>query len=187
VRRLAPLVLVLLTGCTSVELDEKWWPLRHIAQSKVLAFQAGARTIGETMYVSDIDKWLKQHPEPLASGTYTHERVHAIRQKFYKQGRHHPVLRWLSDPERWIARWLTDPVFMWQEEQYGYYYHIKYLTSHGAQIVVDSWADRMVRYFGVTGQTMVTKEDAVSWLNEVLAGQWQPPQDVQDQIANPGE
>lgn len=173
---LLALVLVL-SGCASVELDEKWWPLRFVKQSKVLALSTAARTIGDSMYVSDTDAWMDSHPEPKRSASYAHERVHSIRQKFYEG----PGGRW-----GWIGKWLTDKDFMLVEEQYGYYYQIKYLREHGVQIVVPSWAKILTKYFGIVGH-MLSEEDAAIWLQQVVSGTWHPPAEVRAQIQNPGQ
>lgn len=173
---LLAIVVLLLTSCTSISLDEKWWPLRYIKQSKILAFGAGARTIGDSMYVSNIDNWIATHPEPLYSATVAHERVHSIRQKYYPGGR-----------GLWITRYLHDLKFMYYEEQLGYYVHIRYALAKGARINVDKMADRMSEYFGVKGPLfpMVSKEDAAEWIVNVINGAWRPPTDVLEQIRPP--
>ena len=164
-RRLVAL-LVLLAGCSTVELDARWHPLKYVVQSKTMALGTGQRVVNDTMFVSDIDDWFDSHPEPLLSAALTHERVHSIRQRKFSSG-------YLG----WIAKYLVDLDFMLFEEQLGFYYQISYLRSHGAQIVIDSWARVMSKYFNASGQ-MITKEDAKEWLQKVVNGQWKPPPGV---------
>ena len=164
-------VLFALSGCSTVmELEDKWSPLRFIKQSKTLAIGASARTIGDSFFVSDLKDWLEDHPEPLFSAVVTHERVHSVRQLSYKKGL-----------TAWIARYLTDKEFMWHEEQLGYYYHITYLHLHGGWIDVDSWADGLSGYVSALG-FMISKSDAKTWLESVVAGNWHPTLEEQDQI-----
>lgn len=163
------LLIAILTGCGStVELDEQWRPLRYMTESKTLAVGANARTIGETMFVRDLEEWETRHPYPLDAGVYTHERVHTIQQQDYPDG------IW-----KWIARYLTDTGFMWRAEQDAHYAHIQFLRQHGVAIVVDSWAEKLASYWNTVGR-MVTEQDAAEWLRSVLDGSWTPEVERED-------
>lgn len=159
------LLLLFLSACSSMDLDDEWRPLTEIRESRAVAVglsDSGARTIGRTIYVNDLDEFLDRHPEPLFSAVLHHERVHAIRQA--EEG--------LAE---WISRYLVDRDFMWEEEQVGWYAQLIYMRNHGLQIIPEAVANVLHGYSNAEG-TMVGFAEALQWVQDVLAGRWEPPQ-----------
>jgi hypothetical protein len=166
---LAVLILFALsaTGCgKAIDLEPELKPLERLRESKVVAAglgDSGIRTIGETAYVADIGKFKDKNPEPLFTGTLLHERVHTIRQK--KAGL-----------MKWLAKYVSDPKFMWAEEAEGWYVFITYLRSKGKGINVDQTAKILSGYKTGLGKRMVSFADAKAWVQSVLNGTWTPDQ-----------
>ena len=164
---LVPLILLALsaTGCgKAIDLGPEFEPLERIRESKVVTVglgDSGVRTIGETAYVADIGKFKDRNPEPLFTATMLHERVHTIRQK--KEG----LLKWLT-------KYGSDPDFMLEEEQEGFYVFLIYLRSKGQPINVDQAAKVLSGYKTALGKRMVSFEDAKAWVQSVLNGTWTP-------------
>lgn len=160
------ILLLSICGCKTLDLDPKWAPLKHVKQSLTLSpSSTGARTIGDTVYVRNLSKWLDAHPEPLFTALLLHEQEHSKRQFAYDGG------HWA-----WIGRYVTDTDFMWDEEQRGWYLQIKHARSRGAQIVVDKLAKSLSDYRNLAG-SMVSESDARAWINAVLSGAWHPSDD----------
>jgi len=153
------------TGCgKAIDLAPEFKPLERLRPSKVVTVglgDSGVRTIGETAYVGDIDKFMARHPEPLFTATMMHERVHTIRQK--DEG----LLKWL-------AKYGSDVKYMWKEEQEGWYVFITYLRSKGKPINVDQAAKVLHGYKSPLGKRMVSFADAKAWVQSVLNGTWTP-------------
>lgn len=164
--RLIPLLALLcLAGCKTYDLGPEWAPLEKVVQSKTLSLgvstEKGARTVGETVYVWNLSDFLDRG-EPYVTAMLKHEQVHSQRQFAHENG------VW-----GWIGEYLTSRGFRWLEEQLGFYEQIVYLRSHGIGIVVDSWAKNLS---GIGYGFMVSKEDAIEWLEQVLNGWWHPPE-----------
>jgi hypothetical protein len=161
------LILLSLLGCSNLEhldLDPKWAPLDEIHERPdMLGFSSTTTTIGHTVYVADLDRWLLEHPvgSPLFDAVLLHEQVHAVRQL------EHGV-------SFWIARYLTDAEFMWDEEQRGWYVELRHLRYRGLQVDVGGVARNLHHYENLLGQQMVSYEDAVVWVQAVLDGSWEP-------------
>lgn len=159
----------LLAGCATHELDAKWHPLDQIKgadlpfglQEKIHV--PTATTISDTVYVVDLEKWLKAHPEPLYSATLTHEQLHSARQRQYG------VLGWL-------ARYATDREFMWIEEQWGWAYQLDYLRDRGYGIDADAVVRNLLKYRNLAGP-MIEEAEARVFVQSVLNGTWSPPKD----------
>lgn len=163
------LLLLLPLGCSSYDhmsLDPKWEPLEEIRERPdMLGNESMATTIGHTLYVEDLDKWLLLRP--VGSGRFNaillHEQLHAVRQLD-------------TGVTAWVARYATDTDFMWEEEQRGWYLQLKELQRRGLQVDVGGTARTLHNYRNLIGR-MVHYEDAAQWVNDVLAGRWTPPAD----------
>lgn len=160
-------------GCASQEhkLDKAYAPLARIVERPNICpntcpSESTVRTVGDTAYVADLDRWLIENPP--GSLTYRavllHEQKHALRQ--IDRG----VIYWL-------AAYATDPEFMWREEQHGWYLELTTLQSGGASILVGDVVDSLVRHVTVTGEPMVSHMEALNWVQAVLDGRWIPPSD----------
>lgn len=172
---LLALLLVLPTGCASFGkmydknypsevLPEEWLPLEKIQERpEMLAKDTVTTTIGKTVYVESLAKWFEKHPPGSVSyrATMTHEREHSRRQ--LKRG----VLAW-------IAQYAYDRNFMWLEEQIGYYYTITIRRQAGEHLDTLRMANVLHGYKNLRG-SMISIEDALAWLNDVVSGRWQPP------------
>lgn len=167
---------VLPVGCVSTnplpsygktrEVEEMYRPLRIMSERPNMVLSDTAiTTVGETVYVADLDKWMVDHPadSPRYHASLVHEQRHAERQ--IKTG----VLKW-------VGLYLYDPAFMWAEEQIGWYHQLILLKNAGLQINVDGVANTLHGYKTLTGKRMVEVEEAKKWVNAVLSGQWLPPQ-----------
>lgn len=166
-KQLVTLILLALcaTGCKKgMDLPPEFAPLEQLKVSKVVAAglgDSGIRTIGETAYVADLDKFLAKNPEPLFTGTMLHERVHTIRQA--KMGL-----------TKWLGKYVTDPDFMWEEEAEGWFVFIQYLRSKGQGINIDQTAKVLSGYKTILGKRMVSFADAKAWVQSVMNGTWTP-------------
>lgn len=162
-RALLALAVLALAGCTGAShaVPEEYRPLKQITESPLRSGKY-VTTIGETVYVNDLDDWLERRPvgSPLYRATLRHEQVHSKRQ--LKAGL-----------TIWINQYLTDTEFMWKEEQLGWYEGLRSLQSSGLTINKDEVADALAGYKNLKGQ-MVTREVALAWVNDVVAGRWRP-------------
>lgn len=146
-------------------LEEEWRPLERIRERPdMLAPDTRVTTIGRTVYVADIKKWVGEHPvgSPEWKSVLRHEQEHSKRQ--LKVG----VLKW-------VAKYAYDRKFMWLEEQIGWWWGIKVLRQHGKRIVPEGVAVNLESYKNLTGR-MVSYEDALAWVKAVLANKWKPPE-----------
>jgi len=164
---LITLISLLFVGCASdtYKLDPQYDPLKEIRQGTIETVglkDTGARTIGTTMWVKDLDKWLEDR-EPGSTRFHaivTHEQTHARRQQ--EQG--------LSI---WIGRYLTDADFAWKEEQIGWYRQIVILIGNGYVISPEGIALTLSNYRVATG-SIVSYGDALRWVYDVMGGRWKP-------------
>jgi hypothetical protein len=169
VRNLLLVLLVTLVGCAGREhkLDASYAPLDRITERPNVGIaETAVTTIGDTVYVVDLKKWLAENaPGSLTyHATLLHEQEHARRQ--FDRGL-----------VRWLASYMTDSDFMWREEQRGWYLELRALRAGGANILVDVVADSLASYKTITGKDMVKFDAAKAWVQAVLAGQWAPPPD----------
>lgn len=152
-------------AANELRLDARWAPLEAIVERAALpgVSNTAATTIGTKVYVVDLQRWLKRHPQnsPLFEGVMLHEQVHSRRQ-----------LAAGVDP--WIARYVRDTAFMWAEEQLGWYAELQLLKSRGLAINVKGVAKSLSNYSNLAGD-MVTYDEALKWVEAVLAGRWKPP------------
>jgi len=171
--RFLPLVLLVLpTGCVSVvekfypsdALPEEWRPLEKIQERpEMLAKDTVSTTIGRTLYVANLAKWFEKHPPGSVRwrAILRHEQEHSRRQL-------------AAGVLLWMAKYAYDIDFMWNEEMIGYYYAITIRQQGGDPINPLGLANTLHGYKNLSGN-MVSFDDALTWINQVLAGQWQPP------------
>jgi len=156
-------LVVLATGCSSLELGPEWRPLRRIQESQALSLglsAGGARTIGTTVYVPNLSGFLKKNPEPKLSAVLGHERVHAVRQLE-------------AGHAEWISRYMTDTGFMWREEMLGWYHQLEHMRRHGVRYQLEGLAKALSRYRNFAG-LMISERKALEWLKQVESGVWRP-------------
>ena len=166
--RLAPVLLSVLvaSGCSSQVhiVDEQYRPLEKVAET---AIPRGSwlTTVGKTCYVNDLDEWLERNPPGSISyhGTLIHEREHTVRQLAYG----------LS---AWIGRYLSDRAFMWAEEAIAWYIELRYYIQRGMRIDVEGVARSLSNYKNATG-SMINYDDALRWVQDVVAGRWKPSEE----------
>ena len=89
-----------------------------------------------------------------------HEREHAVRQLDAGLG-------------PWLARYLNDREFMWQEEQAGWFLHLRHLQAAGRPLFPQVIARTLAGYRNLEGP-MVSEAEALAWVEAVLAGAWTP-------------
>lgn len=159
-------LLLLPVGCSSYDtfdLDPKWEPLEQISERPdMLGSDTQATTIGHTVYVEDLDKWLLERPvgSPRFDAILLHEQVHSVRQLD-------------AGVTVWLAQYLTDTDFMWEEERIGWYEQLRELQRRGARVDVGGVARTLHNYRNLRGR-MVSYQDALQWVNDVIAGRWTP-------------
>lgn len=155
------------TGCGSVhELPDTYAPLKEIRERPSwLGKKSTITTIGQTVYVADLEDWLSDHAPGSAryDGTLRHEQVHAQRQE-------------RAGVTEWLARYGFQTDFMWAEEQRGWYEELRILRNWGYNVSPQNTAQLLSNYRNLVGR-MVSYNDALIWVNQVLAGKWAPPPD----------
>ncbi len=170
------LVFVLaLTGCQTYDLGPEWSPLNQIVERPSLPFagDGASSTVGTKVYVVDLDGWLKDFPPGSVEfeAILQHEQVHARRQ-FRYQGLPGELAK-----TAWIARFVSDRKFMWEEERLGWFMEITHRQINGRW--PSGWTVRIAkalssRYKTITGKPMVSFDEAKAWIEDVLAGKWKP-------------
>jgi len=150
-------------GCAtkSHDLAEQYRPLERVRES-ILRPGTAITTIGTTAYVNDLDEWLAQRPpgSPKYHAILLHEREHTIRQLAYGQ-------------KAWLGRYLIDVGFMWDEESRGWYIQLQEYRRRGLQVNPEGVAKVLAGYRNFAGR-MISYEDALTWVRDVLAGRWSP-------------
>jgi len=161
------LLLVILclsfAGCNSFALEDKWLPLTRLVDRPAMSSNDTLKTcIGDTVYIAELDKWLEKYPtnSRFFQQTMYHEQVHSKRE--FERG------LW-----RYLAEYAVNPAFMWREEQLGYYVSLKYRQRNGMIIIPEYYADILAGYKNIFG-SMVSKEDALLWVTDVLNNRWKP-------------
>jgi len=157
------LVLTSFTGCKfkTYDLADEWFPLETISERpEMLAKDTISTTIGNTLYVEKLSTFWARNPEGTAQfiGLMKHEQEHSKRQ--FKVG-----------VGAWLARYIVDRDFMWEEEQRGYYLA---LTHPGYSYQPEQVALNMSNYRNAAGQKMVDFDKALRWVLDVRSGQWKP-------------
>jgi hypothetical protein len=151
-------------GRRSHALDARYAPLVAIVERDLPGVSdTAATTMGTKVYVADLDRWLRAHPpgSPMFEATMLHEQVHARRQA-------------AAGVDAWIARYLRDRAFMWDEEQRGWYVELRYLVGHAQRVDAQAVARNLSKYSNLSG-AMVSYDDALAWTRAVLASAWSPP------------
>lgn len=179
-RRAAALLLVVLAlaGCKCQSIDGDYGPLTKICERPKLPYGSNTAytTLGAHIYTTSLDTFNEDYPpgSPDLEALLRHERVHAKRQ-FHYQGMPGEIALWA-----WVARYVTDAKFMWREEQLGYYESIRHLQANGLWHNARTYAQAEAMhdtYKTIGGKHMVSFDDAVAWITDVLNGVWTPPQD----------
>lgn len=154
----------LLTGCQGpLALDERWRPLVEIVERPDLVFGGvTATTLGTRVYVPDLRAFRQQFPADSVEqeALLLHEREHAVRQLDAGLG-------------PWLARYLNDRAFMWQEEQRGWFLQLRRLQQAGRPLYPEAIALALSGYQNLSGP-MVGYAEALAWVDAVLAGRWSP-------------
>ncbi len=159
-------LLIFFTGCNTFQLDEKWEPLVEMVERPALKNGDGiTTTVGTRIYRADIDSYLEKNPPGSAQfdSLLYHEQIHSKRQL------HTGLAVWLS-------RYGTDTAFMWKEEQLGYYAQIINLRKRGLTINIEGIARALSGYKNFRG-AMVSYEDAIVWVRDVVGGRWKPAEE----------
>ena len=156
--------MALASGCATKvhDLAEQYHPLERVKESP-LRPGTGITTLGRTAYVNDLDEWLAKRPpgSALYHAILLHEREHTVRQLAYGQ-------------TAWLGRYLNDTEFMWAEESRGWYIQLKEYQRRGLQVNPEGVAKTLAAYMNISGR-MISYEDALTWVRDVLAGRWSPP------------
>jgi hypothetical protein len=149
-------------GYETHPVEEQFRPLETITERPNYVLpETAITTVGTTAYVVSLDVWLGKHPP--GSTTYTakllHEQEHSKRQ--LKEG-----------TLGWVARYVVDTDFMWEEEQRGWYLELIHLRNNGLDVNVDVIAMILHGYKNAVGKRMVSFVEARLWVLDVLAGRW---------------
>lgn len=160
---LAALVALALAGCSAreVELEPEWAPLRRVVEMGAWPADR-ATTIGETVYLADLDWWHETYPPgPRRKGFLLHEREHALQQQAMG------VLAF-------VARYGTDPRFMWEVESRAWALELQHLHALGLPVNAKAVARALAGYETPDGRAMVEEGAALAFVLDVLAGRWNP-------------
>lgn len=152
-----------LSGCTGrqVELGDRWHPLERVVESSLWP-DGRATTIGATVYLADLDAWETTYPDgPRRDGFLMHEREHALQQE-------------QDGVVPFVARYATDPGYMWLQESRAWAIELLHLRQHGLDPNPQVVAVALSRYETLDGRPMVSREQAERWVADVLAGRWSP-------------
>jgi len=162
------MVLVGCKGPSTYALSGEWHPLRQISErgpvvGLVVTSDTKIYTIGDTVYVKDLENYLKRKPPGSVQfkAQMRHEQEHAIRQR-------------TAGLRIWLTRYGYNTRFAWLEEQCGWYYELIALQKAGLRINVDGVAAVLAGYKNLSGH-ITTFEEAKKWTLDVLQGRWTPP------------
>ena len=148
-------------------LAPEYAPLKDIRERPRVVRDLGSKTaittIGTHAYVRQLDEWLGRVPPGSAKyrAILRHEQEHSKRQLDYGL--------W-----SWLTRYGIDTKFALLEEQIGYYYEITERRRLGGQVIPEAYASILSKYAVLTGK-LISYEDALQWVRDVLSGQWTPP------------
>lgn len=163
------LALVLLTGCAGYDLDPKWYPLEVVKERPgFLGFlytdSAMMTTIGNTLYVDDLEYFKKKYPPDSQSfiRIMAHERVHSIRQT---AGVPFFGLAW------WLLKYVFSTEFMWDEERMAAYFEYKYNVRRSSAEEAKAFSEH---YFNIFGMPMISYEEALKWVEQAKKDEWAP-------------
>lgn len=154
-----------MAGCATQELPESWRPLTTVVERGDLpgVGDGVVTTVSPYLYTSDLDWFNERYPEGSVDheGLRRHELQHALEQEAYVDGATGAkrALR-LSD---WIRKYLTNKSFRWEVEKRGYKADILYNRRVNPEALAESLS-------GKTYNNMVTYEEALQWVRDVLSG-----------------
>lgn len=163
-------------GCVCVDVEDGYGPLSSLCERpslKAVGVGDGVITTkGSTVWVRSLREFDRDFPPGSVRrhALLTHERIHAQRQFRYKG------LPGELAQRAWIARYLSDTGFMWEEEQRAWYAEIKIRQKAGQWNRADTLraASGLAGYSDLFGHPMVSARDALAWVEDVLAGRWEP-------------
>jgi hypothetical protein len=167
-------ILVMCAGChgaptygSTRDIEPEYRPLKTISERPDMILSSTAiSTVGDTVYVVNLTNLLDSHP--VGSVPYKalllHEQEHAKRQASARM-------------VGWLARYLTDAKFMWNEESRGWYLELITLRNGGVTVNVQRVAGVLSSYKTILGARMISRANAETWISQVLSGQWVPPPD----------
>lgn len=161
-RLLYLLALALAVGCArhTHKLDGRWEPLHEVAEAGDELIAPGVTTtVGHSCFVADLDSWLLRHPPGTIEydAVLLHEQIHSRRQLDYELGL-----------AAWLARYLADPEFRWEEEKLGYEAAITHLVQNGRQVNTEHLALILNKNYDFNGR-MVSYADALEWVRGIVA------------------
>lgn len=160
------LPIIFFAGCHSFELDEKWLPLEQMVERPHLnGMTYITTTVGKKIYRENVNQYLEDNPpgSPAFDSLLYHEQVHSKRQ--LKMGL-----------AKWLSKYGVDTEFMWHEEQLGYYAGMMEKRRRGIYIDAEARALSISKYTNLAGK-MVSYEDALQWVRDVLGGRWKPAEE----------
>jgi hypothetical protein len=157
------ITLILCPGCfgSTLKLEPQFSPLTEIVEApgKVIPSHT-ITTIDETSYVTSLPAFLADYPP--GSIQYTailmHEREHVIRENAFPGG-----------TPAWLAKYLADRSFRWQEEKAGWKIEILYNYQHGMFIDAAEIAAALNQNYRFGGR-MVSYAEAYQWVLDVMTG-----------------
>jgi len=155
--------LLLLGGCaTTRDVEPKYRPIETMAERPSLGGDSIITTVGKTVYVGNLEKWMVDHPagSPRYDSIMLHEKVHSYRQ--LKGG--------LPGLTFWLGKYLSDQSFRWKEEQLGWYVQLKMYQRYGLQINAEGVGRVLAGYI----PKLVDYDEALQWVRDVLSSRWKP-------------
>jgi hypothetical protein len=164
------LVSLVMVGCNgpSYKLEDRWLPLERIQQTtdKLIADNT-TTTIGDTCFCNDLKQWLLDYPPGSVEfeAILLHERVHSTRQGSFA-----------GKAEAWLADYVLNTKFRWEEEQLGWKEEITHLVQNGRYVnpqEVAIWLNK--NYSGPVGGRMVSFEVALAWVQATITAAQQTP------------
>lgn len=156
-------VAFMLSGCTgpTLTLDKQFAPLERVVEAPGNVIPTHTiTTIDETSYVTSLKQFLLDYPQGSAGYTAVllHERTHVIRENAFPGG-----------PAAWIAKYLIDRDFRWQEEKAGWKVEILYNIQHGQYANPAEIAATLNQNYRFGGR-MVSYDEAIKWVQGVING-----------------
>ena len=149
-------------GCKTKSIPKHFAPLETLVE-RPWGDNQFLTTLHTSVWVSDIEDYLKRSPEGSYgyNSTMIHERIHSIRMgNIFSTG-------------VFVLQYGFNTDFMWEEEQLGWYFDLKYKQKKGILKQPEYYALVLAKYKNLTGK-MVTYIDALAWVKDVLYGGWQP-------------
>jgi len=164
--------MLLFSGCAATrKVEPEYRPLKTMSErpwyASFLGGESTITTIGDTVYIGDLEAWLRERPPHSAryDAIMLHEMVHAQRQ--LKMG-----------VSRYIRKYLTEQDFRWAEEQLGWYVQIKMYQHHGLRVIPQGIAKTLAGY----NPQLISYEKALKWVNDVIRGRWTPEAELPKQL-----